>query len=304
MKFAGLIPLFRERAGLSIAEAAQVVGLPVNVYMRYEAGDPDIPLWVLDRIAASFDITVQTLLLGGGSPQVHMHVVYRPGKEIEVEQVEDESTADDNGGKALADYAKFIKTDDLMTTKISKRKEPEQPDTFMMTRKILDWQGASTGMNFFDGPQKEFITMANALYAANLTGGWKYSRKFFEQTLRHAQRYFRTDMRSEELIMEKVLYPDYKTHKAEHILFLKEIVNQVERYKANQPIDVKGFVIFLKDWVLSHMGISDRSFGLYLTKLKREGSLAKIIMQVKRTPDNRVIVREKHGEQGIEIGEE
>jgi hemerythrin len=186
----------------------------------------------------------------------------------------------------------------MKTNHIENKNEQEpvenhrDPEDIPVTRKILDWRQSTTGMSFFDGPTKEFIKITNQLYSENLVGGWSHSRKIFEETLRHALRYFQTAMRIEEKIMEKISYPDYQRHKSEHILFLKEIYRQVERYKANQDIDVKAFVLFLRDWVLSHMGVTDRSFVFYLTWLKREGQLVKIILQMKRMADNRLLNEE------------
>jgi hemerythrin len=259
-----IIPSFRERAGLSIVDASRYLSLPVETYERYENGDTEIPLRLIYRMAAIFGVDVDALL-EGGSPRLRMRVVYRDSK-LRVERLE--------GGKPVTE---------------KERLENYREQAMATRRKILDWH-QPTGMNFFDDPRKQLIDMTNTLYTVNLTGGWTYSRAIFEESLRHALRYFQ-DMKNEEQIMEKISYPGYRRHKNEHILFLKEIHRQVERYKANQTIDVKTFVLFLKDWVLSHMGVTDRSFIFYLTRLKREGHLAGIIMRMKRTPDNRVVIK-------------
>jgi hemerythrin len=258
-------------------------------------------------MASTFGVTVQALLSGGGRPQ--LRVEYRSGTDSEVTPY----TEPEADGGDSADFTTFMHDGDPMmkndkqTEQERQRAAQQEPDPSLLRRKIVDWQGVSTGISFFDGPQKDFILMVNRLYAANLTGGWSQARDIFEQILRHALSYFQIDMKSEEAIMKRVSYPDYAAHKADHVLFLKEIHKQAERYKADEPIDVKSFVMFLREWVLSHIGIKDRAFALYLTKLKREGSLAKIIMQVRRTADNRIIVREQgteNSEQGTENSEQ
>ncbi|MDR0400815.1 MAG: hemerythrin family protein, partial [Treponema sp.] len=146
------------------------------------------------------------------------------------------------------------------------------------------------GLAFFDGPHRDFIDTANSLYTASLIGGWESAREPFDQAVRQIGRYVQ-DMGNEEVMMERTGYPGYGAHKREHRIFLRELGVQVRNYRNGLRIDVRKFVLFLRDWVLSHMGISDRTFALHLLRLRREGALTGIIMRVKRQKAGRVIIR-------------
>jgi hemerythrin-like metal-binding protein len=87
---------------------------------------------------------------------------------------------------------------------------------------------------------------------------------------------------TEEKIMERVNYPEYKIHKKEHSDFVKEVLRQVQDFQAGQKVSANDLVLFLKDWVLAHIAVCDKKMGIYLIKLKREGALHHITMKVKQ----------------------
>jgi hemerythrin len=283
MELREIIPKLRGSLGFTTGEVSKSIGVSENVYKIYEQGDPGMPVRMLYRMAEYFGLAFDISL---AVKKTRIRIACEDGKDIEVEY-EGEDADDDTDPGSEAENSKY-----------EKEKNEERnwrrsglPDVPEKARKILDWQKSySTGVGFFDKPHKSFIDMINSLHASTLEG-WAYSRKHFEEAIRYMVRYFQTDMHNEEIIMERTGYPEYKAHKQEHVSFLKEIHRQAERYKNGQEIDVRNFVVFLKEFVLSHIGISDRAFTLYLAQLKRNGALANIIIQVKTTGDNRVFIR-------------
>jgi hemerythrin len=287
MELADVIPEFRERGVMSGEEVSQSIGVSEEVYNKYESGDTGIPIYMLYRMAACFGVTAE-IELTGGVPRLQINITCHEGKVIEVKSKE--LVGEEERSRIKSGKGRKKEGEEQQGGEVRKRyqDEPGEP-----ARKILDWQRIySTGVSFFDNPNKNFIDEVNQLYTAILEG-WDYARKPFEQALRRMVRYFNVNMRNEEVLMERVGYPEYKAHKQEHIIFLKEIHRQAKRYAEGQEIDVRSFVLYLKGWVQSHIGIRDRAFVLYLAKLKREGALEKIIVWVKETADNRMIIKAK-----------
>jgi hemerythrin len=287
----GVIAGFRKGAGMGAAEAALGAGLPPALYGRYEAGDPGVPVKALHRLAGLFGVDVAALLTQG-RPGLRGAVVCRAGGAVEVvpdpppgyleaadevedgglEEVEDEGA----GGAPAAGEAPAREFREEIASDPAKR--------------VIDWQPAySTGMNFFDGPHREFVSLINELHMAR-RAGLKHSQAAFVRVIRYAIRHFQTDLQNEERIMERVGYPEYRAHKKEHAAFLRRILAQGLAFKRGEADDTRDFVRFLKDWVLSHVCITDKKLGAYLIKLKKEGGLDKIIMRVRMGAGRQTVV--------------
>jgi hemerythrin len=109
--------------------------------------------------------------------------------------------------------------------------------------------------------------------------------------IRSAVDYVGYHFSTEEKIMERINYPEYRIHKKEHTDFVKEVLSQVQDFQAGRKTGANDFVLFLRDWILAHVGVCDKKLGIYIIKLKREGILSKMTMQVKRDSSQRVAAK-------------
>lgn len=75
----------REILDIAIEEIAQKVGLPVDVYLRYENATADIPIGVLYAIAAEFGVD-PTVLMTGEGPRMDEYTLVRNGQGSKVER--------------------------------------------------------------------------------------------------------------------------------------------------------------------------------------------------------------------------
>jgi hemerythrin len=147
---------------------------------------------------------------------------------------------------------------------------------------IVEWHDSySIGIRLVDDQHKELINLTNRLHEASVLG-WDKSKVAFMSAIRGTVDYVGYHFSTEEKIMERVNYPDYKVHKKEHSDFVKEVLRQVQDFQAGQKVSANDFVLFLKDWVLAHIAVCDKKMGMYLIKLKREGALHHITMKVKQ----------------------
>ncbi|MDR0399698.1 MAG: bacteriohemerythrin [Treponema sp.] len=149
-------------------------------------------------------------------------------------------------------------------------------------KRIVEWRDSySVGIRLVDDQHKELINICNRLHEASAMG-WEKSQAAFMSAIRAAVDYVDYHFGTEEKIMERINYPEYAAHKKEHADFVKEVLRQVQDFQAGRKVSADDFVLFLKEWVLAHIAVCDKKMGMYLIKLKREGTLHNITMKVKK----------------------
>jgi hemerythrin len=280
-KTTSIIRTFREKAGISAADAARDISVSLEVYEKYEAGDQGIPIDVLYRAANRFGADFKIMLANKDSGMSNAFTC-RAGEGGGIEAFHEPAAGltgnTDSAPKQMSRQSQEnvpVVSDKKMLEQ-NRQSVPADSD-----KGIVEWQRAySTGISFLDEQHKEFINLANELYAASRMG-WKQSQTAFMRTIRYTVQYFQTDLKNEEKIMERIDYPEYKEHKREHALFLKEIIRQTMEFREGRKNNAKDFILFLREWILSHVAICDKKLGFYLVKLRKEGNLSNIIMRVK-----------------------
>ena len=75
----------RDIFGISDADLAKELNIPLEVYQEYENGVSDIPVGVLYRIAQRFNIELSALLTGE-EPRLHTYSLTRNGRGVSVER--------------------------------------------------------------------------------------------------------------------------------------------------------------------------------------------------------------------------
>ena len=75
----------RDISGMSIPEAAKLLGISSELYTQYENAGEDIPISVLYEIAGIFGVDL-TELLTGKPPRLHNYCLVKEGEGIEVER--------------------------------------------------------------------------------------------------------------------------------------------------------------------------------------------------------------------------
>jgi hemerythrin-like metal-binding protein len=312
-----LLKELREEAGLSASMMASRIRISREKYDAYERQGPSIPVGILYLISHYLGMTVKVLLSGGKIPMEATITCHSNGeirfergeaKDGQAEPMEclekiQEKKPDKGvvmavepenefrGGKTVSSIGGELPS----SKKIEKDKEDDMVFKFkdflqaIPQRGIIDWQRSySTNIDFYDKEHREFISMVNELYNAH-TAGWKYSQDVFKKVIRWSWGHLQK-LRNEETMMERVKYPARNVHRKEHIAFYKEVLRQAKIMNAGKIPDVGEFVLFSREWMASHVGISDRDFGYYLVRLKRRGTLRDIIVKVKQT-DRGIIIR-------------
>jgi hemerythrin len=269
-----LLREFREAANISVSDAANRINAPLKLYEKYEKGDPHTPIGVIFQLASYFGVDVDVQFTSGDS-RLKVGVICRAGKNIEVVRnpspdiLEDGEGSARDSGKNGGGSVSGDKPDK------GKKKPDKQP---YPEKQILEWQLAyKTGIGFLDDRHKQFIKLTNELYSVRQMD-WKCAEDVFVKMVHFAIQHAITYLKNEEILMERVGYPEFQVHKREHILFMEEISIYAESYRDGNKVECQKFVLFLRDWILSHVGISDKKMSSYLKKLKKEGRLSDLVM--------------------------
>jgi hemerythrin len=131
---------------------------------------------------------------------------------------------------------------------------------------FVEWSNKySIGVSFIDNQHKKLLEFTNTLYEGCKSGKVE-AEDAFKATIKSAVEYVKEHFSTEEGYMQKYGYPDYIIHKAEHNKFTKRILEDVKAYMENRPFVPNSFVRFLKDWLLSHIAITDKKLGEFLVR--------------------------------------
>jgi len=133
----------------------------------------------------------------------------------------------------------------------------------------LEWRKVySVGSEVIDNQHKELVEMTNSLFQG-CTNSTQKEMHVYMRTIKKAVKYTKIHFETEEKIMQKVNYPEYILHKTEHEQFVEEVVKQLKKIEGGICIPLE-FAIFLKNWVLNHIAVSDKKYSPFLKGIKEE----------------------------------
>ncbi|MFZ5985604.1 MAG: bacteriohemerythrin [Bacillota bacterium] len=128
----------------------------------------------------------------------------------------------------------------------------------------IQWrQSYEIGLEEIDKQHRELFKKINDLLdACNDNKG----REEVNNTIRFLGDYVVTHFNAEEKLQEKYSYPEYKSHKASHDQFVKDFGDLKRRLEDEGP--TLQFVALVNrvvvDWLIKHIGNSDKAFGAFL----------------------------------------
>jgi hemerythrin-like metal-binding protein len=115
----------------------------------------------------------------------------------------------------------------------------------------------SVGLKQFDDEHREMMDLLNDIHSAIsekesdvvITGVFK---KFIECGVTHFSH--------EEELMDEFGYPDAEAHKKEHDDLVSKVNNIYEQYENGKKAYSLELVLFLKDWMLLHLKVTDTKY--------------------------------------------
>ena len=154
----------------------------------------------------------------------------------------------------------------------------------MANEVIVKWNDSySVGVKVIDEQHMKLIRLTNKLFGSCMSGQERTKTdSIFMDVVHEVIDYVGYHFSTEEKIMERIDYPEYKMHKHEHVAFVKEVLIKVEDFNFGKSNAALTFVYYLRDWILHHIAINDKKLGNSLLEMRRNGNLQQIVIKVKK----------------------
>jgi hemerythrin len=140
---------------------------------------------------------------------------------------------------------------------------------------IVEWrQNLSVGIKTLDFQHRELLQITNDLFTGCLYGK-NIADAYFRTTAHQTVDYIRDHFVAEEYIMKEAEYPGLPEHRKQHGRFSSELLKQIRKFETGTQFVPIKFARHLRDWILNHIAIMDRKFGLYYAKKTQPGIILK-----------------------------
>ena len=137
---------------------------------------------------------------------------------------------------------------------------------------IVVWEEKyATGIPLIDSQHKELFNLTNELHEACLSG--KEVTAVFKEAMSRMVEYVRFHFSAEQQILERVNYPDYNNHKRQHDALIKDILEAAKDHQDGKRFVANNFVRTLKEWIVSHIAVTDKLYAVYVADQKKKGLL-------------------------------
>jgi len=132
---------------------------------------------------------------------------------------------------------------------------------------LITWSSTySVGIKSIDDQHKELINLVNDMYN-HIPGDEKTERAYFKNVIHQIVEYVKTLFATEEKILLASKFPGYAEHKKAHDLFILTVIENIRDYEDGKKINLASFTYFLKDWILTHIAITDKQYFDYLKRI-------------------------------------
>jgi len=128
---------------------------------------------------------------------------------------------------------------------------------------LMDWNDEmSVGVKAMDDDHKKLVDILNELNESVVTGE---DHKALGVALEQLIQYTRNHLAREEELLARCDYPDSKEHHTGHDRMIgKALLAQANFRMGSTPTLSAEILLFLKDWLTSHILGSDKDYGPYL----------------------------------------
>ena len=138
---------------------------------------------------------------------------------------------------------------------------------------LVSWDDSyATGILLIDNQHMELVRLTNELFDACRAGNTK-AGSAFKDTMSCMVDYVRFHFSTEQELLERIHYPDYKLHKAQHEKLVKDILEAALKFSEGKSFVPNHFVRTLKEWVFGHIAVFDKNYALYVQDQKKKGLL-------------------------------
>ena len=129
---------------------------------------------------------------------------------------------------------------------------------------LIVWnEDLSVNVRKIDEQHHKLVDLINELYEAMQKG---QSKEFLDEIIDGLIDYSVIHFNTEEGLLEKFSYPNLEIHKEEHSLFKQKVTKFQNDYKKGTAWLSIDMLLFLSDWLKTHIKKSDKSFSKFLNE--------------------------------------
>ncbi|MHC6202970.1 bacteriohemerythrin [Breznakiellaceae bacterium SP9] len=147
----------------------------------------------------------------------------------------------------------------------------------MSRHDLVTWSNTfSVGVKIIDEQHKGLLDLVNDMFnhcVGNEAAEHAYFRTIIDSTVDYVRVHFAT----EEKIMLATKFSGFQEHKAKHDSFVLKVLDESSRFNDGHPFNLISFTRFLKDWLLTHVAVSDKRYFEYFKSIatrKADGHLS------------------------------
>jgi hemerythrin len=129
-----------------------------------------------------------------------------------------------------------------------------------------------TGITLIDHQHKELFSLTNELFRA-CVGRDETLKSAFAEAMSRMVEYVHIHFSAEQELMQRIKYPQYHEHKKQHDALIRDILDAVNEYNYGKKFVPNQFVRTLRDWILSHIALTDKFYATYIADQKKLGLL-------------------------------
>lgn len=127
---------------------------------------------------------------------------------------------------------------------------------------LVAWEPTfSVDNDLMDAQHQKLFDLLNQLYDAQQQGK---TQEGISRGLVGLSRYSMEHFQAEELLMEKNNYPELEVQRREHAVFIEKVVELQHQYLNGNLREVEPMLVFLKNWLVSHILVTDQKYKNYL----------------------------------------
>ncbi len=146
----------------------------------------------------------------------------------------------------------------------------------------IGWSKAlETGVDVLDAQHRKYLEMvSNYLHQAAKTSEDSENPFELAETLGFLREYASEHFAAEELVMERVSYPDYESHKQEHLFFLKHVDELYREMLANGYSRTLALEVhyYIAEWFVAHIQLTDVKLVEFLNQKSNEDGSVKVFL--------------------------
>ena len=133
-----------------------------------------------------------------------------------------------------------------------------------MSDKLINWEEKySVGFEEIDTQHKNLVEMINELHNSFTQGkADELAKDIIDEMIKYTDYHFKT----EEKYFKKHNYSEIKKHMEQHKGFVAQVTSFQKDFIARKVTITYDLMNFLRDWLLNHIQVSDKKFGLEFQK--------------------------------------